>query len=161
MPVGRGAGKMDEVLSAGNGAIGALALLSGHGRFANAPSVARRSRSSQVWKWLNATGRSNRVGGKRRVSRRHAQGRQHRVACVGAGEAGVGTDAAMLVHLRMMSAFAGAGAAEGDAGGELRFQELPVAGLVGPRDDGAGGGADLGAIKIEADAGNKPRQVRF
>src|SRR5690349_16780072 len=94
-------------------------------------------------------------GGKTAVSGRHAQGRQHRIASVGAGQAGVGTDAAMLVHLRMMSAFAGARAAECDTGGKLRFQKLPVPGLVGPRNDGAGSCADLGAIEVEADAGNK------
>ena len=66
--------------------------------------------------------------------------------------AGLGAHLAVLVHVGMALHFRGAGAAERDAGGELRFQELPVADLVGARHDAAGRGADRRAIVVEADA---------
>ena len=48
----------------------------------------------------------------------------------------------------------GAGAAECDAVGELRFEQLAVAGLVRARHDVAGRVAHRGAIEVEPDAGD-------
>lgn len=42
-------------------------------------------------------------------------------------------DITMLVQVRVSRAFGGAGAREGDASGELRFQKLTVTDLVGTR----------------------------
>jgi hypothetical protein len=67
----------------------------------------------------------------------------------------------MLVRCRMTPAFLGAGTAESDAGGQLRFQRLTISCLVGARNDAAGGGADGGAIQIEPDAGNHALDVFF
>lgn len=56
------------------------------------------------------------------VSGGHAQSRQHGVAGVGTGETRLGADAAVPQSLGVMPAFARAGAAECDAGGELRLE---------------------------------------
>ena len=73
--------------------------------------------------------------------------------------AGLGADFAMLVHLRMARALGGAGAAEGDAGGQLRFEERTVTDLVGTRQDARGCGADRRAIVVETDAGYQPLHI--
>src|SRR5581483_6021415 len=96
--------------------------------------------------------RIKRCGGR---SRRHAQRGQHFGAGVGAFEAGGGGDAAVFVPFGMARTFGGAGAAKSDAGGELRFQRLPVAGFIGARDHASGRGADGGAIEVEPNAGNQ------
>ena len=59
----------------------------------------------------------------------------------------------MLVHRRVPLAFGRARTAKRDAGGELRFQKLPVPNLIGPGHDSGGGGANRRAIEIEANAG--------
>jgi hypothetical protein len=69
------------------------------------------------------------------------------------------TDLAMFVKVRMALALGGAGARESDACCELCFEELPVADLVGARQDASGRGADGGAIVIEPDAGDQPLHV--
>ncbi len=69
------------------------------------------------------------------ASRRHAHRRQHFGARVDAMLANLGADLTMLVQFRVTLTFRGAGARECDAGGELRFEELPVTDLVGARQD--------------------------
>lgn len=71
----------------------------------------------------------------------------------------LGADFAMLVHLGMTLTFGRAGSCEGDAGGQLRFKELPVANLVGARENAACRGTDRGAIVVEADACDQPTDV--
>ena len=66
----------------------------------------------------------------------------------------------MLVH-GMTFAFGGAGAAESDAGGELRFVQLTMPRLVRARDDIAGGVAGGSAIEIEPDAGDELFDMAF
>ena len=73
--------------------------------------------------------------------------------------AGLGADFAMFVHLRMAGAFRGTGAAEGDAGGQLRFEELTVTDLVGAGHDARGRGANGSAILVEAYAGDQSLDV--
>lgn len=65
----------------------------------------------------------------------------------------------MLVHLRVAAAFRRASAAEGDAGGQLRFQELTVADLVGPRHGARRRRTNGGAILIQTNAGDQPLHV--
>ncbi|MDQ2953854.1 MAG: hypothetical protein M3R18_02815 [Pseudomonadota bacterium] len=67
----------------------------------------------------------------------------------------------MFVHRSVPLAFGRASAAKGDAGGELRFQKLPVPNLVGPGHDSGGGGANRRAIEVEANAGSQPFHVPF
>ena len=67
----------------------------------------------------------------------------------------------MAVHLGMMRAFGRASAAERDGVGELRFEKLAVAGLVGARQDIAGRVAHRGAIEIEPDASDEVTDVTF
>ena len=90
---------------------------------------------------------------------RHPHRRQHDVAGLGAFGAGVGADAAVPVHLGVVGAFGRAGAAEGDAIGKLRFEQLTVPGLVGTRHDVAGGAAHRGAIEIEPNAADKTGDI--
>ena len=71
----------------------------------------------------------------------------------------LGANRAMPVHFAMVVAHVGTGAAESDAIGQLRFQKLPMPGLVRARHDAARGVADGGAIEIETDAGYETRHV--
>ena len=92
---------------------------------------------------------------------RHPQARQHLGAGIRAALAGVGANAAMLVLVGMTVAFAGAGAAESDAGRQLGFERLPVPSLVRARHDAAGCGADRRAIEVQPDAGNQALDMFF
>jgi hypothetical protein len=74
---------------------------------------------------------------------------------------GLRTDLAMPVHVGVALAFRGAGAREGDAGRELRFEKLTVPDLVGAGQDADGRGADRGAIVIEANAGDQAFDMLF
>lgn len=65
----------------------------------------------------------------------------------------LGADFAMLVQFGMALTFGGTRARESDAGGELRFQKLPVADFVGAGQNAAGRCADRGAIVVETDTG--------
>ena len=65
----------------------------------------------------------------------------------------------MPVHLAVAAALVGAGAAESDAIGQQRLEQLPVPRFVGSRHDVAGGVAHRRAIEIEADAGYEVRDV--
>lgn len=69
--------------------------------------------------------------------------------------ADLGADPAMLVHVGVTFAFGRAGAAEGDTGRELCFQQLSVADLVGARHDSTGRRADRRAIEVEPNAGDQ------
>lgn len=96
----------------------------------------------------------------RETLRRHPQRVQHCVAGFDASVAGIHANLAMFVHRGVVGTFARAGPAEGDAGGELGFERLPVPGLVGAGDDAAGGGAGRGAVQIEPDAGYEGARFR-
>lgn len=74
---------------------------------------------------------------------------------------GIGADFAMFVHIGVTLTLRGAGTGERDTGGELRFQELPVADLVGPRQDAPGRGANRRTILVKTDAGDQPLNVSF
>jgi hypothetical protein len=74
---------------------------------------------------------------------------------------GLGAHFAMLVHLGMSLTLRGAGAREGDTGGELGFQELPMTDLVGARQDASGRSANRRTILIEADAGDQTLDMLF
>jgi hypothetical protein len=65
----------------------------------------------------------------------------------------------MPVHVGMLGAFGSAGATKRDANGQLRFEQLPMARLIGARHDVAGGVAHRAAIEVEANAGDKTRYV--
>jgi hypothetical protein len=71
------------------------------------------------------------------------------------------TQLAMLVHVGVTLTFRRTGARKGNAGGELRFQELPVTDLVGPRQNAAGGGTNRSAILIEPYTGDQPLDMLF
>ena len=75
--------------------------------------------------------------------------------------AGLGADFAMLVHLRMAGAFRGTGAAIGDAGGQLRFEELTMTDLIRARHDARGRCGDYRAILIEPDTADQALHVLF
>jgi len=65
------------------------------------------------------------------------------------------------VPVRMPGAFRRTGPAEGDAGGELRFQRLPVTCLIGAGHDAAGCSANSGAVQIQADTGDQAFHMLF
>jgi hypothetical protein len=67
----------------------------------------------------------------------------------------------MLVHRCVPLAFGRASAAKRDAGGELRFEKLPVSYFVGPGHDSGGGGANRRAIEVQANASGQPFRVLF
>lgn len=75
--------------------------------------------------------------------------------CVAAGlrapHAGIGADAAVFVHLGMLAAFLPAGFAGRGTGLEDRADHRDVR-TRAPACDGSRGGADVGAIEVEADA---------
>ena len=89
----------------------------------------------------------------------HPQGREHLGAGFRAMRAGVGADLAMLVLVSVSAALTGASAAEGSAGGELRFQRLAVPRLIRPRHDATRGGTDRRAIQIETNTGDHALDV--
>jgi len=61
----------------------------------------------------------------------------------------------MLMHGGMARTFGRAGAAEGDAGGELGFLQLAMSGLVGAGHDVSRCGTDRSAIEVEANAADQ------
>jgi hypothetical protein len=67
----------------------------------------------------------------------------------------------MLVHLGVTPTLRGAGARKSNTGGELRFQQLPMADFVGARQDAPGRSANCRAILIEANTGNQPFDMLF
>ena len=75
--------------------------------------------------------------------------------------AGIGTDSAMFVLIRVAAAFAGAGAAKRDARRQLGLQGLAVPRLICPRHDAAGSSAHGCAIQVQSDAGDQGFDVFF
>lgn len=73
--------------------------------------------------------------------------------------AGLGADFAMPVHIRMALAFCSASTRKRDAGGKLRFEQLAVTNLVGPRQDAAGRSTNRSAVVVESDATDQPCDI--
>ena len=67
----------------------------------------------------------------------------------------------MLMHGGVARAFGGAGAAEGDASGELGFLQLAVSGLVGAGHDVSRRGTDRGTIEVETNAADQLVDMLF
>ena len=94
-------------------------------------------------------------------SGRHPQAGKHFRASIGAAGARVGTDLAMFMPICVAVTFRGAGAAKGNAGGELSLERLPISCLIRPRHHASRRGAHGRAIKVEADAGDQAFDMLF